>query len=285
MEFSSASVIINLQTWVLLLDYLGIGIPTPPPSPSPSSHLTLLDEEDEEDEYEEEEESKQQQLNRKQQEKLQGEQQQMDHKQQHKSSQQQQESKQQQSSKQQQKSQRPLEVPSLDPDGDQLSQVGDQGGCEGVTVWGVESKGSIDISLKVGSLTVTFNKPEHPLAQGVVSELVARVESRRGNLQLSGRLGQASVVDLTETGAYYRERCVSVCVSVCVCVCAFVHVGEVLCVCAYTCTRVYSICHSVFYNVFQHNIHIHTCLLPLMLYTYVHTYMQVHHDRRSSTDV
>ena len=244
-EFSSASVIINLQTWVLLLDYLGIGIPTPPPSPSPSSHLTLLDEEDEEEEEEEEEEGeeegerKRQQLNRKQQEKLQEQQQQVDHKQQHKSSQQQQERKQQQSSKQQQKSQRPLEVPSLDLDGDQLSQVGDQGGCEGVTVWGVESKGSIDISLKVGSLTVTFNKPEHPLAQGVVSDLVAKVESRRGNLQLSGRLGQASVVDLTETGAYYRERCVCVCVCVCVhsCMC-----GEVMCVCmhkAYTCTRVY----------------------------------------------
>ena len=73
-------------------------------------------------------------------------------------------------------------------------------------VWGVEGKGSLDISLKVRSLTVTFNKPEHPLAQGMVSELVAKVETRHGNLQLSGRLGQASVVDLTETGAYYRER-------------------------------------------------------------------------------
>ena len=73
-------------------------------------------------------------------------------------------------------------------------------------VWGVEGKASVDLSLKVRSLTVTFNKPEHPLAQGVVSELVAKVETRRGNLQLSGKLGQASVVDLTETGAYYRER-------------------------------------------------------------------------------
>ena len=73
-------------------------------------------------------------------------------------------------------------------------------------MWGVEGKGSVDLSLKVRSLTVTFNKPEHPLAQGVVSELVAKVETRRGNLQLSGKLGQASVVDLTETGDYYRER-------------------------------------------------------------------------------
>lgn len=32
--FSSVFVIVNLQTWVLLFDFLGIGIPTPPPSPS-----------------------------------------------------------------------------------------------------------------------------------------------------------------------------------------------------------------------------------------------------------
>ena len=31
-DFSSVYVIINLQTWVLLFDYLGIGVPTPPPS-------------------------------------------------------------------------------------------------------------------------------------------------------------------------------------------------------------------------------------------------------------
>ena len=74
------------------------------------------------------------------------------------------------------------------------------------TVWGAEDKMSLDISLNVRSLTVTFNKPEHPLTQGVVSSLAARVETSRGNLKLSGSLGQASVVDLTETGAYYRER-------------------------------------------------------------------------------
>ena len=101
-----------------------------------------------------------------------------------------------------------------DGERDTVGEVGGVGerdtcGVNHESVWGVEGKGSVDISLKVGSLTVTFNKPEHPLAQGVVSELVARVESRRGNLQLSGRLGQASVVDLTETGAYYRERSVS----------------------------------------------------------------------------
>ena len=32
MDFSSVYVVINLQTWVLLFDYLGIGVPTPPSS-------------------------------------------------------------------------------------------------------------------------------------------------------------------------------------------------------------------------------------------------------------
>lgn len=37
MDFSSVYVVINLQTWVLLFDYLGIGVPTPPPSRSSSA--------------------------------------------------------------------------------------------------------------------------------------------------------------------------------------------------------------------------------------------------------
>ena len=74
------------------------------------------------------------------------------------------------------------------------------------TVWGTEGKMSWDVGLNVKSLTVTFNKPEHPLARGNVSSLKARVELSEGNTQVSGSLGQASVVDLTETGAYYRER-------------------------------------------------------------------------------
>ena len=74
------------------------------------------------------------------------------------------------------------------------------------SVWGVEGKMSWDIHLNVRSLTVTFNKPDHPLARGTVSSLNARVSREVGNLSINGSLGQASVVDLTETGAYYRER-------------------------------------------------------------------------------
>ena len=74
------------------------------------------------------------------------------------------------------------------------------------SVWGVEGKMSWDIALSVRSLTVTFNKLEHPLARGTVSSLNCHVSREMANLSFNGSLGQASVVDLTETGAYYRER-------------------------------------------------------------------------------
>ena len=73
-------------------------------------------------------------------------------------------------------------------------------------VWGVEGKTSMEIGLNVKSLTVTFNKQEHPLAKGNVSSVTAQVKTNKGNLEISGTLGQASVMDLTETGAFYRER-------------------------------------------------------------------------------
>ena len=243
-EFSSASVIINLQTWVLLLDYLGIGIPTPPPSPT--SSLLVLEEE--------EEETQQQQQQQQQQT-----QQQHYHQQQHELLM----TTDQPADGVQGTSSVPASLPisgleqsvsgdmrhtvshpnTTDPHlphSTALSATSPEGSlytsawsnplhspCDNTSsrlpslsgetpdekpgsVWGVEGKLSFDISLNVHSLTVTFNKPEHPLAQGVVSSLAARVEGRRGNVQLSGSLGQASVVDLTETGAYYRERYVEI---------------------------------------------------------------------------
>lgn len=74
------------------------------------------------------------------------------------------------------------------------------------SVWGVEGKMSMEVCLNVRSLTVTFNKPEHPLARGNVSSLSAQLELNKGNVKISGSLGQASVIDLTETGTFYRER-------------------------------------------------------------------------------
>ena len=74
------------------------------------------------------------------------------------------------------------------------------------SVWGIEDKPSFQVHLSVHSLSVTFNKPEHPFAKGVVSGVESSVKYQKGNISISGTLGQASVTDLTDTGAYYRER-------------------------------------------------------------------------------
>lgn len=74
------------------------------------------------------------------------------------------------------------------------------------SVLGVEGKLSLRCKLNVNSLTVTFNKQEHPLARGSVGGVTAEVRLAQGNMEISGALGQGSVVDMTETGAYYRER-------------------------------------------------------------------------------
>ena len=81
-----------------------------------------------------------------------------------------------------------------------------EGEQDGNTVWGVEGKMSMGVELRVKSLTVTFNKPEHPLARGNVSHVTAELIMKHGNMEIKGMLGQASVSDLTETGAFYRER-------------------------------------------------------------------------------
>lgn len=74
------------------------------------------------------------------------------------------------------------------------------------SVWGCEDKPSFQVNLCVQSLSVTFNKPEHPFAKGIVSDVKASIKYQKGNINASGTLGQASVTDLTETGACYRER-------------------------------------------------------------------------------
>jgi len=74
------------------------------------------------------------------------------------------------------------------------------------SVWGCEDKPSFQVDLCIQSLSVTFNKPEHPFAKGTVSGVKASVKYQKGNINASGKLSQASVTDLTDTGAYYRER-------------------------------------------------------------------------------
>ena len=168
--FSSVYLVINLQTWVLLFDFLEIGVPTPPSSPLATSPVSFdfspppLSKENDS-----------------------------------------------------------LERYSLKTDGsiyiapqDKLAQETSQTSSFTTessperdirsTVWGVEGKISAHIKLKVQSLSVTFNKPEHPLARGIASVLQAEVTLFQGNARLKGSLGQASLLDLTDTGAYYRER-------------------------------------------------------------------------------
>lgn len=84
------------------------------------------------------------------------------------------------------------------------------------SVWGVEGKLSMAVKLNVDALTVTFNKPEHPLARGSVTGVSATVKLFQGNMEISGSLGQGSVIDMTETGAYYRERYVMLYSDVCI---------------------------------------------------------------------
>lgn len=74
------------------------------------------------------------------------------------------------------------------------------------SVWGIDDKPSFQVHLSVHSLSVTFNKPEYPFAKGTVSGVKSSVKYQKGNINISGTLGQASVTDLTDTGAYYRER-------------------------------------------------------------------------------
>lgn len=218
-DFSSVSVTVNLQTWVVLLDFFGIGIPTPPssrsPSPTPAEtpsgkqqpmdtsssvfgrdQYSLLSNAkrpfnnisnvpdsiviDRMLSYHDFDSTPPGEVNM------------------------------------------PLDSPSNTIDGSLSSSrffpssrqtVSDMTvntkstSSETVTsVWGIEDKPSFHVHLSVQSLSVTFNKPEHPLAKGIVSSVRSSVKYLKGNITISGTLGQASVTDLTDTGAYYRER-------------------------------------------------------------------------------
>ena len=230
-DFSSVRVIINLQTWVLLFDYLGIGVPTPPPSRSDTpigtdggyeglsvpasdsrqlkngSTLTSLTEsqatakgkmldpilsqasveksllEDAMDFCSLGSDENSMYVSAFQQQSTRG-----------------------QSDAGRHETEGMFSAGSADFESLQ-SEVEDGQGPK-ATVWGVEGKISLDVAIRVKSLSVTFNKPEHPLAKGSVSSLSAQAVLKKGNVEISGSLGQASVVDLTQTGAYYRERCV-----------------------------------------------------------------------------
>lgn len=227
MDFSSVFIIINLQTWVLLLDYLGIGIPTPPPSrpetPEPevdepaqvrwSDAITLGGQNIADTHtFSSSDQAKRAMGERGMDDSLLSD------------------SKDMGSLYLSTYQTLPEEGHGQDEGRGQDDKAGtgivtDLSGLQeaysmvstpasggrvsrdqGVSVWGMEGKVSVWVKLNVNSLTVTFNKPEHPLARGGVSGVTAEVKLRRGNMEISGSLGQGSVVDMTETGAYYRER-------------------------------------------------------------------------------
>ena len=254
MDFSSVFVIINLQTWVLLLDFLGIGIPTPPPSrpdtpveerpfieddhtPPPrgsdppekgSKKRTDLDDSflrDAQDMLslgdDSEIEDTLYMSTHNNNNMMPG------------------------PSPQDGRGATPTEHDSSAiPKARVLSDLSDMqeayshsvlsgggaldDGGAGSSVWGVEGKLSVQIQLNVNALTVTFNKPEHPLARGSVRGVTAEVKLTRGNMEISGSLGQGSVLDMTETGAYYRER-YSMYMHV------YVHVHTYMWTCMWTC--------------------------------------------------
>lgn len=204
-DFSAASVTINLQTWVLLLDFLGIGTPTPPPSrpasPSPedlgrrtsssvtssnilvekkppsstplqSSMIREMIEQDAEVFYS---------VAPKQTDATAA-------------------------------SLRPSTLAASDTRGKRGESPEDQhypndkGMTSSRSVWGDESKIKMRAVVHIRSLDVTFNKTEYPLVKGTVSGLEVSVNVEKGNVAAEGGLALISVVDLTDRAHYYRDR-------------------------------------------------------------------------------
>ena len=203
-DFSAASVTINLQTWVLLLDFLGIGTPTPPPSrpasPSPedpgsratssatssnffveqklpstplqsSMMIKELMDQDAEVFYS---------LAPKQTTAA--------------------------------ASLRPSTLAPSDTRGNMRKIPEDEpspnhkGESASRNVWGDESKIKMKVLVHFRSLDVTFNKTEYPLVKGTVSGLEVSVNVEKGNVAAEGGLALISVVDLTDGAHYYRDR-------------------------------------------------------------------------------
>jgi len=174
-------VIINLQTWVLLLDFLGIGVPTP--LPSRPSTPDLIEPEPSADEIKEALRATLSEGERL-----------LSHNGATVSD-----------LKKPIPKRRKLQEKSA-PSSKDVQEAKSSHEAEKISVWGVEGKLSLNCKINVKSLSVTFNKYEHPLAKGTVTGVSAGIKLAQGNMDISGALGQGSVIDMTETGAYYRER-------------------------------------------------------------------------------
>ena len=60
--------------------------------------------------------------------------------------------------------------------------------------------------IQVGSLSLLLNKPDYELAKANVSDVSTHLLLMDGNVDVSGRLGSMSLLDLTPHGKLYRER-------------------------------------------------------------------------------
>ncbi|XP_038078266.1 vacuolar protein sorting-associated protein 13D-like isoform X2 [Patiria miniata] len=63
-----------------------------------------------------------------------------------------------------------------------------------------------EMVIQVGSLSLLLNKPDYELAKANVSDVSAHLLLMDGNMDVSGRLGSMSLLDLTPHGKLYRER-------------------------------------------------------------------------------
>ncbi|XP_022090239.1 vacuolar protein sorting-associated protein 13D-like isoform X2 [Acanthaster planci] len=63
-----------------------------------------------------------------------------------------------------------------------------------------------EMVIQVGSLSLLLNKPDYELAKANVSNVSTHLLLMDGNMDVSGRLGRMSLLDLTPHGKLYRER-------------------------------------------------------------------------------
>ncbi|KAH3833861.1 hypothetical protein DPMN_107177, partial [Dreissena polymorpha] len=67
-----------------------------------------------------------------------------------------------------------------------------------------------EISVKMEQLAVVLNKEEYILAEVSASKLNAKVTMKDGNMDAKGQLGKVNVLDLSPSGALYKERFLTV---------------------------------------------------------------------------
>ena len=206
-EFSSANVTINLPTWVLLLDFLGIGTPTPPPSPSPSPRGDLSGDAFTPQDGRPTEVPNSNKTNNRHSSLLINDELTYDAELFY--------------SVKPPTTGRdsPLKIPppmtstpgkvasdSSVPTTPREGLHEDSLDSEPGDVWGNETKRRMNITARIHSLDVTFNKTDYPLARGTVSGLNVQINLKNGNIDAEGTLALISVVDLTSRGHYYKER-------------------------------------------------------------------------------